>query len=101
MTLLWINLAIVFLCALSARYFAKLVSITNSGLTIHIKPNKLLVFGALLSLILVSGLRAGIGDTFNYRNIFEKNDFTWEYITSEKDIGFGILQMIIKKLYIS
>lgn len=100
MTLLWINLAIVFLCALSARYFAKLVPITNSGLTIHIKPNKLLVFGALLSLILVSGLRAGIGDTFNYRNIFEKNDFTWEYITSEKDIGFGILQMIIKN-YIS
>ena len=25
------------------------------------------------------------------------NDFTWEFITSQKDIGFGILQMILKK----
>ena len=24
------------------------------------------------------------------------NDFTWEYVTSQKDIGFGILQMILK-----
>ncbi|RKQ33501.1 EpsG family protein [Oceanobacillus halophilus] len=98
MTLLWMNLTFVLLFALFARYFAKPVLATN--LPVPVKPNKLLVFGGLTSLVLISGFRSGIGDTFNYRNIFEDNDFTWEYVTSEKDIGFGFLQMLIKN-YIS
>src|SRR5699024_3861722 len=61
---------------------------------------KVLVTIATLSLIITSGLRRNIGDTFNYRNIYTDNDFTWEYILSEKDYGFGILQMLLKN-YIS
>ncbi|WP_066186671.1 EpsG family protein [Gracilibacillus timonensis] len=98
MTLLWINLVVVFLFSVSARYFAK--TVPDMGRSAYLKPNKLLVFGACLSLILISGLRSGIGDTYNYRNIFETKDFTWEYITSEGDIGFGLLQVLIKN-YIS
>ena len=65
--------------------------------SVPIKPNKLLVFGALLSLVIISGLRSNIGDTYFYKHIYVINDFTWEFITSQKDIGFGILQMILKK----
>ena len=98
MTILWINLAIVFSFAISARYFSTPVLAT--GLPAAIRPNKLLIFGTIGTLAVISGLRSNIGDTFNYRNIFVDNDFTWEYVLSEKDIGFGIFQMILKN-YIS
>jgi transmembrane protein EpsG len=65
-----------------------------------IRPNKVLVFGAMASLVATAGLRSNIGDTFNYKNIYVDNDFTWEYILSQKDYGFGILQMVLKN-YIS
>ncbi|PAV31554.1 capsular biosynthesis protein [Virgibacillus profundi] len=97
MTLLWMNLAIVFSFAIFARYFTPTLA---SGIPFSIRPHKLLIFGSLLVLVLISGLRSNIGDTFNYINIFEENDFTWEYVLSEKDIGFGILQMFLKN-YIS
>jgi transmembrane protein EpsG len=94
MTILWINLAIVFILAFFARCFATETISTNS--IVLIKPNKILLFGALLSLVLVSGLRENIGDTFFYKHIYELNDINWEYVKSQKDIGFGILQMILK-----
>jgi len=94
MTILWINLVIVFIFALFSRYFATYPS-TNVT-PVQLKPNKLLVFGAMASLVITSGLRSNIGDTFNYKNIYVENDFTWEYILSQKDYGFGILQMILK-----
>ncbi|MFK9089957.1 EpsG family protein [Bacillus salipaludis] len=94
MTILWMNLAIVFTFAFLARYFATATIAQNA--MILIKPNKILIFGVLLSIVLVSGLRANIGDTFFYKHIYETNDMTWEYVTSQKDIGFGILQMFLK-----
>jgi len=54
--------------------------------------------GVLASLVIISGFRANIGDTFFYKHIYEINDFTWEFIVSQKDIGFGILQMLLKKI---
>jgi transmembrane protein EpsG len=96
MTILWINLAIVFTFAFFARYFASATITPNS--TVVVKPNKILIFGVLLSLVFVSGLRANIGDTFFYKHIYETNNLTWEYVTSQKDIGFGILQMFLKIL---
>lgn len=95
MTILWMNLAIVFTLAFFARYFAALT--VSPDATILIKPNKILVFGVLMSLVLVSGLRANIGDTGAYKHIYIINNFTWKYVESQKDIGFGILQMILKK----
>src|SRR4051812_29186199 len=94
MTILWINLAIVFILSFFSRYFA--VASTESCSLVPVKPNKLLAFGVILSLALISGLRSNIGDTFFYKHIYETNDFTWEYIQSQKDMGFGVLQKILK-----
>ncbi|WP_057912980.1 EpsG family protein [Peribacillus muralis] len=95
MTILWINLAIVFIFSFLGRYFSSYSLVTPTGLY-EFKPNKSLVFLAIICLVCVSGLRTNIGDTFNYKNIYIDNDFTWEYISSQKDMGFGILQMLLK-----
>lgn len=94
MTILWINLAIVFILSFFSRYFA----VPSIGMysSVPIKPNKLLALCVIFSLALISGLRSNIGDTFFYKHIYETNDFTWEYIQSQKDMGFGILQKILK-----
>lgn len=94
MTILWLNLILVFTFSFLARYFA--TPAFADGLSVSIRPNKLLTFAALATLVLVSGLRSNIGDTFFYVHSYNINDFTWEYILSEKDIGFGMLQMILK-----
>jgi transmembrane protein EpsG len=95
MTILCINLAIVFILSFSARCMAATI-ITNTSMPLIIKPNKFLMFGVMLSLVLISGLRSNIGDTYFYKHIYELNDFTWSYIREQKDIGFGILQKILK-----
>lgn len=92
MTILWMNLAIVFILAFFARYFA--IPVTNS-LT-SIKPNQFLILMAALSLILVSGLRTNIGDTYFYMHAYTATEFNWEYIQNNKDMGFNIFQMILK-----
>ncbi|MBT2758418.1 EpsG family protein [Mesobacillus foraminis] len=93
MGILWINLAIVFICSLFARYFATPL---YSTAYVPIKPNKSLLFVTLVSLILVSGLRANIGDTYFYKHTFEINNFTWEQVKDKENIGFWIFQMILK-----
>jgi len=95
MTVLWINLAIVFLCSLLSRYFSRTLELNGS--LVSLKPNKLLAFGTLISFILVSGLRNNIGDTPFYVHTYNITDFTWDLIKSQDDIGFGILQLILKR----
>lgn len=94
MTILWLNLAIVFILSYLARYYA--VIPLNSYLPATVKPSKLFVFLVMLLLVLVSGLRTNIGDTYVYKSIYETTDFTWEYILSQKDMGFGLLQKMLK-----
>lgn len=94
MTFLWLNLTLVFIFSFFARYSGS--PVFAGGISVFVRPNKLLLFGAMATLVLISGLRSNIGDTFNYKNIFEDNTFTWDYVLSQKDIGFGILQMILK-----
>lgn len=96
MTLLWINLLLVFAFAFFARYFARPVYAGGMAITQMVRPNKLLIFGSMAFLVLIAGLRSNIGDTFTYKQMFTDNTFTWEYVLSEKDIGFGILQMMLK-----
>ncbi|UOR13800.1 EpsG family protein [Halobacillus amylolyticus] len=93
MTILWMNLALVFGFALLAKLGA--VSVQYNTVT-WIRPNKLLITAALSSLVVVSGLRSNIGDTYFYKHTYEVNTFTWEFIQSQKDIGFGLLQMLLK-----
>ncbi|MGE6346752.1 EpsG family protein [Bacillus mycoides] len=92
MTILWMNLFIVFILAFFARYFA--VPVTTG--TTLIKPNQFLILMAVLSLVLVSGLRNNIGDTYFYMHAYKVAEFNWEYIQNNKDMGFNIFQMILK-----
>lgn len=92
MTILWINLIIVFTFALLARYFV----VPATMETVQIRPNKFFTFLAALSLVLVSGLRNNIGDTYFYMHAYTVTDFDWEYVQNNKDWGFSIFQMLLK-----
>lgn len=95
MEVLWLNLFIVFLLSFFARYFA--VTVINAVSMTSIFLNKIYVFGSLISLALISGLRSNIGDTYFYKHAFEVNDFSWEHVKSQENIGFWILQMFLKR----
>ncbi|WP_226645675.1 EpsG family protein [Mesobacillus subterraneus] len=96
MTILWLNLAVVFVFSFFSRYFAKPafspVSIT------FISYNKIFALGALLSLAFVGGLRSNIGDTYFYKYAYELNEFTWDQVKEKENIGFWILQMFLKRI---
>src|SRR4051812_42386004 len=94
MAVLWLNFFIVFISSSFARYFSKPLvdSIT------YVKPNKLLIFIAMFSLVTVSGLRNNIGDTNAYMHSYEVNDFSWGNIKFEGDFGFNIFQMLIQNI---
>lgn len=94
MTFLWWNLAIVFIFSFFARYFSNPVVV--NGVLINFRPNRLLVAGVMVSLIVIAGLRKNIGDTFFYMHSFKVSNFTWDSIVKDKDFGFGILQMLLK-----
>src|SRR5690625_7993906 len=94
MGLLWVNLLLVFTFSLLARYYAK--PLYRTEYPIPIKPNPYFIFGALASLVTIAGLRSNIGDTYSYKYAYEFNDYTWDLILSEKDKGFGILQMLLQ-----
>jgi transmembrane protein EpsG len=98
MTVLYLNLVTVFSLSWIARYFSTPAMATSLNSPIEVKPNRYLTMLAMITLVLVSGLRTNIGDTFFYRHAFEVQDFTWEFVLSEKDIGFGLLQMLLKNL---
>ncbi|MCC2251535.1 EpsG family protein [Virgibacillus sp. AGTR] len=94
MALLWFNLILVFSFSFLARYVA--TPITVPGVVDAVRPNKLFVFASLVSLVVISGLRSNIGDTFFYKYSYELNNFTWDTVIAQKDIGFGLLQMLLK-----
>ncbi|MGG3564195.1 EpsG family protein [Neobacillus rhizosphaerae] len=96
MTVLWINLTIVFLFSFLSRYFSSPLLELN-GRLVSFRLNKLFVFFTIILFILVSGLRNNIGDTPYYMESYKVFDFTWEFIKSRDDIGFGVLQMILKR----
>ena len=92
MTVLWMNLFIVFIVFLYARYFSN--PVTN-GIT-YVKPNKLLIFISMFSLVMVSGLRNNIGDTFFYMHSYTLlKDQGLSDIKFEGDFGFNIFQILI------
>lgn len=94
MEILWINLSLVYIFSFFSRYFASYAPIENQ--TIAVKPNKILTIVVLLSLAIISGLRSNIGDTYFYMHSYDITNFTWELIKNQKDIGFGLLQMVLK-----
>ncbi|MBD1378864.1 EpsG family protein [Metabacillus arenae] len=95
MTVLWALLLIVFILSFMSRY----VPVSNAAFGYpDIRPNKLLILFTIVSLVLVSGLRNTIGDTYFYMHLYETQNFTWEYVLENKDPGFSVLQMILKSI---
>ncbi|MBH5317305.1 EpsG family protein [Paenibacillus sp. GSMTC-2017] len=94
MAIMWASLVIVFFFALMSRYFS-----TSGGMgPTTIQPNKVLAGVVALSLVVVSGLRNSIGDTYLYMHGYEVNDFSLEAVLKGKDIGFNLLQMVLKQI---
>jgi len=93
MTILWMTLIIVFTFAYMARYFA--VPAVSGYVTIN--PNKLMAVMAAITLIVVAGLRKNIGDTFFYMHGYIVNDFSWDRIKHQKDLGFNLFQLLLKQ----
>ncbi|WP_404445297.1 EpsG family protein [Sutcliffiella horikoshii] len=98
MTVLYLNLVTVFSLGWIARYFSTPAMETNTYSPVEIKPSRYLTMLAMITLILVSGLRTNIGDTFFYLHAYQLHEFTWKFVWSQKDIGFGLLQMMLKRL---
>jgi transmembrane protein EpsG len=65
---------------------------------VPIKPAKVFIVLAVLTLSVISGLRNNIGDTFYYMYGYEINDFSWGYIFANKDFGFSMLQRLLKSI---
>ncbi|MFD1359140.1 EpsG family protein [Fictibacillus halophilus] len=93
MTILWINLAFVYVFSLFARYFSSESSSLN-----NVKPNQVLVLLCGFTLVLVSGLRNNIGDTYYYKHSYEMNTLSWGNVDFSGDFGFNIFQMILQKI---
>lgn len=94
MAILWVNLVVVYIASFLSRYLARPVTISPGPLSF--KPNKWMTAIVMATFVMIAGLRNNIGDTFFYMYSYTLSDFTWEKVKAEKDIGFGILQMILK-----
>jgi transmembrane protein EpsG len=94
MTVLWTLLLIVFVVTFLARFQTFQ---SSDGIVLE-RPNKAFIFIAIVCIILVSGLRNTIGDTYSYMLAYSVSDFSWEYVQDNKDPGFSIIQMILKNI---
>ncbi|MDE5413786.1 EpsG family protein [Alkalihalobacterium chitinilyticum] len=94
MTVLYLNLSIVYLFSLLSRYLSTPTSL-NPAL---VKPHKLFVLLAISTLVLVSGLRNNIGDTYYYMHSYREHPMTWDKVFDGKDPGFNILQLLLQQL---
>ncbi|MZQ83644.1 EpsG family protein [Paenibacillus sp. 5J-6] len=95
MTLIWINLALVYSLSLVSRVFPLSTTMGSS----LVKPNKIIAFFVACLLILVSGLRKNIGDTYFYKLTYTNvPTYTWEHISSAKEKGFIFLQLLLNKI---
>lgn len=94
MAVFYLNLALVYLFSLFSRYFCK-PDLTGF---VEVKANKLFFYLAAIVLVAVSGLRSNVGDTPIYMESFQKENFNWALILEGKDIGFGILQMMLQSI---
>lgn len=92
MTVLWVNLGLVYMFSFLARYFSKPLYLGSN----FIKPSKILIFFVISSLVLVSGLRNNIGDTYFYMHTYATTDFTFTNIEFTGDFGFNLFQMILQ-----
>ncbi|CAH1207695.1 Transmembrane protein EpsG [Paenibacillus allorhizoplanae] len=96
MAIIWLNLVVVYIASYFSRHIAKPVP-TGYG-QLWMKPNQWLTAIVMVTFALIAGLRNNIGDTVFYIHSYRISNFTWAEVMAEKDIGFGILQMILKSI---
>lgn len=94
MTVFWMTLAAVFTVSMMASHFGKAV---YAGPTMTVQPNRFLVALVAIILIVVSGLRNDIGDTFFYMHSYATVDFGKD-IEFKGDFGFNLYQMVLQKI---
>lgn len=91
MTILWINLAFVYVASLLSRYASRK---SDLGPT-YIRPSMMFGFLAICALVLVSGLRNNIGDTYFYMHSYRTGSFFAEIANLNGDFGFNLLQAFL------
>lgn len=91
MAILWINLIVVYITSFFSRNFSYPLAVEVP----FIKPNKLLIFICMASLVLVSGLRDTIGDTHAYMQSYVNGDHSLQNIDYTGDFGFNIFQSLL------
>jgi len=96
MIILFLTLLLVYIFSVASRYFIPVQK--GPDLIIKSRPVIFPIIITISLLILVSGLRNNIGDTFFYQKSYTEIDYTWEHIFSNKDPGFGILQMFLQTI---
>ncbi|WP_227936344.1 EpsG family protein [Alkalihalobacillus deserti] len=94
MTVFYLNLTLVYALSLFARYIGKQTELIPA----QFYANKFFAFLALTTLVLVSGLRNNVGDTYYYMHSYREFDITWETIDFTGDFGFNILQMLLQQV---
>jgi transmembrane protein EpsG len=92
MAIFWVTLSLVYILSFFSRFFARPVT---TG-PVYVQPNKFLFFIVIAIMVLVSGLRKNIGDTFFYMHSYAINHFSWEGFKAE--FGFNLLQMLLQQV---
>lgn len=94
MTIMWINLSVVYLLSWLSRYFSS----PFSNYPINIRPNRAFAFLVLATLVITSGLQKNVGDTYFYMHSYKIKTFTWSQIDYSGDFGFEIYQLLLQKV---
>ncbi len=94
MTIMWINLSLVYLFASLSRLYSTPIQDTLN----RVKPYKFYVILVIICLVSVAGFQKNIGDTYFYMHSFKITEFTWEQIDFSGDFGFNIYQLLLQKL---
>jgi transmembrane protein EpsG len=90
MEILWINLGFVYISSFFGRYFSK--PILGAP---FVKPAKLFIFLPMSALVLISGLRNNIGDTYFYMLSYKLMTGKFSDIKFKGDFGFNIYQTFL------
>lgn len=94
MTIMWLNLSLVYLFSALSRLYAT----PNPGTISHVRPYKLYTVFVIICLVAVAGLQNNIGDTYFYMHSFQITEFAWQEINYLGDFGFDLYQMLLQKI---
>ncbi|MFC0216471.1 EpsG family protein [Paenibacillus chartarius] len=94
MTVFWLTIAMTFVLGLLARMTAAPRPLGPLPIT----PNKPFAFLVIAIMVLVSGLRNGIGDTYFYMYSYRLEHYTLLTAMFGEDFGFNLLQMALQQI---